>query len=130
MSILTDIYCTIKYVQLMIKNLEKIKRFNRDWDELKPHINRIISPRQPSRGRKRRSTLKHITMPTHVGTEPITVVPSLDHIYPSVSLLRQGERWNSLVERFSQVYGENPDYIARAPGRVSKKLHISHEIFI
>ncbi|KAF3909697.1 Galactokinase [Arthrobotrys entomopaga] len=46
-------------------------------------------------------------------------VTSLDEIYAPEALLSQGKRWNELAEKFQSLYGKNPDFIARAPGRVN-----------
>ncbi|EWC43796.1 hypothetical protein DRE_07305 [Drechslerella stenobrocha 248] len=53
-------------------------------------------------------------------TDPIVPeVTSLDEIYPQQALLSQGERWNELAVEFKRLYGQLPDFVSRAPGRVN-----------
>ncbi|OXG38945.1 galactokinase [Cryptococcus neoformans Bt15] len=62
---------------------------------------------------------------------PITVFNSLQEIYPSASaVLREGQRWNTLLARFQEQFGEAPAYIVRAPGRVNVLgEHIDYSLF-
>ncbi|KAI9266872.1 galactokinase [Phascolomyces articulosus] len=50
---------------------------------------------------------------------PVPTYDSLDRIYDLKSLAKQGPRYNSLVEKFTSLYGRKPDFIARSPGRVN-----------
>ncbi|CED85312.1 galactokinase gal [Phaffia rhodozyma] len=49
---------------------------------------------------------------------PIPIYHTLQEIYPN-SHLSQAKRWNSLIEKFEQIYGHKPTAICRAPGRVN-----------
>lgn len=46
---------------------------------------------------------------------PITVFDSSS----AAAILEQKTRWTELCASFEKRYGKKPDYIARAPGRVS-----------
>ncbi|KAI9497413.1 galactokinase [Zychaea mexicana] len=50
---------------------------------------------------------------------PVPTYESLDKIYDSSALAKQGPRYNALVEKFTSIYGRKPDFIARSPGRVN-----------
>ncbi|SPO44433.1 related to GAL1 - galactokinase [Moesziomyces antarcticus] len=52
--------------------------------------------------------------------DPVPLVGSLDSIYSPAGVLKNGKRWNELATKFAQAFnGEQPDFIARAPGRVN-----------
>ncbi|KAI8371369.1 galactokinase [Radiomyces spectabilis] len=44
---------------------------------------------------------------------------SLDEIYDKTTLGKQGVRYNQLIEKFTELYGRQPEFIARSPGRVN-----------
>ncbi|EME41865.1 hypothetical protein DOTSEDRAFT_177254 [Dothistroma septosporum NZE10] len=44
---------------------------------------------------------------------------SLSDIYPEDALKSQTARWNSLLSKFQDTYGQKPDFVARSPGRVN-----------
>ncbi|KAI8140906.1 galactokinase [Fennellomyces sp. T-0311] len=50
---------------------------------------------------------------------PVPSYDSLDKIYDTAALAKQGPRYNALVEKFTSLYGRKPDFIARSPGRVN-----------
>ncbi|KAG2227698.1 hypothetical protein INT45_004740 [Circinella minor] len=50
---------------------------------------------------------------------PVPTYESLDKIYATEALGRQGPRYNALVEKFTSLYGRKPNFIARSPGRVN-----------
>lgn len=54
-----------------------------------------------------------------MSSDPIPVRDSLSDIYSSSVLLPQGQRWDALAAKFKETYGEAPQYVARAPGRVN-----------
>ncbi|KIR59849.1 galactokinase [Cryptococcus bacillisporus CA1873] len=62
---------------------------------------------------------------------PIPVFKYLQEIYPSASaILREGQRWNALLARFQEHFGEAPTYVVRAPGRVNVLgEHIDYSLF-
>ncbi|ORZ22467.1 galactokinase [Absidia repens] len=49
----------------------------------------------------------------------VPTVESLDSIYTTASLIKQGERYNNLIETFKKTYGRAPEFIVRSPGRVN-----------
>ncbi|CDS11038.1 hypothetical protein LRAMOSA03302 [Lichtheimia ramosa] len=44
---------------------------------------------------------------------------SLDKIYATSALGKQGVRYNNLIQKFTELYGRKPDFVARSPGRVN-----------
>ncbi|KAI9637939.1 ribosomal protein S5 domain 2-type protein [Dioszegia hungarica] len=62
---------------------------------------------------------------------PVPVFASLNEIYPSkTSVLREGTRWNDLLEAFKERYGALPTHVVRAPGRVNiLGEHIDYSLF-
>ncbi|KIR39238.1 galactokinase [Cryptococcus deuterogattii Ram5] len=62
---------------------------------------------------------------------PIPDFKSLQEIYPSASaILRESQRWNALLARFQERFGEAPTYVVRAPGRVNVLgEHIDYSLF-
>ncbi|KAG5980147.1 hypothetical protein E4U55_004352 [Claviceps digitariae] len=50
---------------------------------------------------------------------PVPVAKSLSDIYPNAALAAEGPRWNSLLATFQKVYGRQPSFVARSPGRVN-----------
>ena len=51
--------------------------------------------------------------------QPVPVVEGLDDLYPPDDLLRQKERFTSLLQEFHKTYQTKPRYVARSPGRVN-----------
>lgn len=49
----------------------------------------------------------------------VPVVHELHDVYSEDFLPAESRRWQALRDRFREVYGRAPQYIARAPGRVS-----------
>ncbi|ORY93289.1 galactokinase [Syncephalastrum racemosum] len=49
----------------------------------------------------------------------VPVYDSLDKIYDTSALERQGPRYDALVKKFTEKYGRKPEFIARSPGRVN-----------
>ncbi|UZJ57269.1 hypothetical protein CBS101457_006589 [Exobasidium rhododendri] len=63
-------------------------------------------------------------------SDPIPLVDQLSDIYSSERLVREGIRWEDLRSRFQQEFGSQPEYIARAPGRVNLMGdHVDHMKF-
>ncbi|MCJ1292866.1 galactokinase [Xylographa carneopallida] len=58
-------------------------------------------------------------MSPHSIHEPVPITKSLDFVYEAASLPAQQKRWDALRSRFSSLYGKEPDFIARSPGRVN-----------
>ncbi|KAI7863599.1 galactokinase [Spinellus fusiger] len=52
-------------------------------------------------------------------SDTVPVCTSLDAIYDTSCLLKQGVRYNDLISRFKEIYGCSPEYIVRSPGRVN-----------
>ncbi|TKY87377.1 hypothetical protein EX895_004054 [Sporisorium graminicola] len=53
-------------------------------------------------------------------SDPVPLVGALDDIYSPAGVLKNGQRWSDLAEKFAQAFsGQKPDFIARAPGRVN-----------
>lgn len=54
----------------------------------------------------------------------IPVYTNLEDLYANLGTsLDHVQRWNHLAEEFEQRFGNKPQYIARAPGRVKYKRH-------
>ncbi|MCJ1286950.1 galactokinase [Xylographa opegraphella] len=51
--------------------------------------------------------------------ESVPIIKSLDFVYEAASLPNQQKRWDALRSRFSSLYGQEPDFVARSPGRVN-----------
>ncbi|KAI9319875.1 galactokinase [Dichotomocladium elegans] len=49
----------------------------------------------------------------------IPTFDSLDQVYDTSALAREGPRYNALVEQFTSIYGQKPEFVARSPGRVN-----------
>ncbi|MCJ1403027.1 galactokinase [Xylographa trunciseda] len=58
-------------------------------------------------------------MASHSIHEPVPITKSLDLVYEAASLPNQQKRWDTLRSRFFKLYGKNPDFVARSPGRVN-----------
>ncbi|MCJ1384359.1 galactokinase [Xylographa soralifera] len=58
-------------------------------------------------------------MSPHSIHEPVPITKSLDFVYEAASLPSQRKRWDALRTRFSSLYGKEPDFVARSPGRVN-----------
>lgn len=53
-------------------------------------------------------------------SDPIPLVTKLEDVYSShEAQLKQGQRWDALTKRFQESFGDKPQFIARAPGRVN-----------
>jgi galactokinase len=52
-------------------------------------------------------------------SDPIPLVGDLSDIYSSERLAKEGSRWDDLRSQFHKAFGNEPEYIARAPGRVN-----------
>jgi galactokinase len=49
----------------------------------------------------------------------VPVASALADIYPHDALAKEAPRWNTLLESFASVYGHQPTFVARSPGRVN-----------
>ncbi|KAI8085144.1 galactokinase [Halteromyces radiatus] len=49
----------------------------------------------------------------------VPTVDSLQSIYTNASLIKQGERYDTVIKQFNQIYGRFPEFIVRSPGRVN-----------
>lgn len=49
----------------------------------------------------------------------VPTTKSLEDIYPEDALRHQTTRWNSLLAKFMEDYGEGPEFVSRSPGRVN-----------
>ncbi|MCJ1392061.1 galactokinase [Xylographa bjoerkii] len=58
-------------------------------------------------------------MSPHSIHEPVPIAKSLDFVYEAASLPNQQKRWDALRSRFSSLYGKEPEFVARSPGRVN-----------
>ena len=58
-------------------------------------------------------------MPASAMHEPVPIASSIDFVYDSASLPNQQKRWDTLRSQFSRLYGKQPDFITRSPGRVN-----------
>ncbi|KAI4136052.1 MAG: hypothetical protein LQ347_000102 [Umbilicaria vellea] len=56
-----------------------------------------------------------------VGTidQAVPVAHSMEAVYPPEAVQTQQKRWSHLSSRFSEIYGQSPEFIARSPGRVN-----------
>lgn len=62
--------------------------------------------------------------------EPIPVVRDIRTIYPPDAIESQKERWVKLETKFSKLYGKNPSFVARSPGRVNLiGEHIDYSLY-
>lgn len=52
-------------------------------------------------------------------SDPIPLVHELKHIYSKERLVKEGSRWDNLRQRFKELFDHEPQFIARAPGRVN-----------
>jgi galactokinase len=49
----------------------------------------------------------------------VPTATSLGDIYPEDAVPAETKRWESILERFKDLYGKQPDFVARSPGRVN-----------
>tara|TARA_R110002003_G_scaffold121_37_gene10943 strand:- start:2211 stop:2876 length:666 start_codon:yes stop_codon:yes gene_type:complete len=49
----------------------------------------------------------------------VPTATSLSDIYPEDAVPAETKRWESILERFKDLYGKQPDFVARSPGRVN-----------
>ncbi|OAL49724.1 galactokinase [Pyrenochaeta sp. DS3sAY3a] len=49
----------------------------------------------------------------------VPTATSLHDIYPEDALPAETKRWESLLAKFNDLYGKQPDFVARSPGRVN-----------
>jgi galactokinase len=49
----------------------------------------------------------------------VPTATSLSDIYPEEALPAETKRWESLLAKFKDLYGKQPDFVARSPGRVN-----------
>ncbi|KAF2024182.1 galactokinase [Setomelanomma holmii] len=49
----------------------------------------------------------------------VPTATSLSDIYPEDAVPVETKRWTSLLARFQNLYGKQPDFVARSPGRVN-----------
>jgi len=60
----------------------------------------------------------------------VPVANSIKEIYPEAAVASQKERWESLLARFEELYGEPPSFVARSPGRVNLiGEHIDYNLY-
>lgn len=52
-------------------------------------------------------------------SDPIPSLAELEKIYSAQRLFKEGQRWDGLRTRFEHEFGQAPQFIARAPGRVN-----------
>lgn len=50
---------------------------------------------------------------------PVPVTTSLSDIYTVDAIAPQAKRWNNLLTKFKSIYGHQPEFVARSPGRVN-----------
>lgn len=60
----------------------------------------------------------------------VPTATSLRDIYPEDSIPVQQKRWESLLAKFKEIYGKQPDFVSRSPGRVNiigevKQRHVN-----
>lgn len=61
---------------------------------------------------------------------PVPTAKALQDIYTEDALLSQGKRWDSLVNRFQDIYGHKPEFVSRSPGRVNViGEHIDYSLY-
>lgn len=51
--------------------------------------------------------------------EEVPTKNSLAETYPGDALNTQTARWNSLLQKFREIYGKPSDFVSRSPGRVN-----------
>jgi galactokinase len=49
----------------------------------------------------------------------VPTATSLSDIYPEDALPVEIKRWESLLAKFKDLYGQQADFVARSPGRVN-----------
>jgi len=49
----------------------------------------------------------------------VPTATSLRDIYPEDALPVETKRWESLLAKFTELYGKQADFVARSPGRVN-----------
>lgn len=49
----------------------------------------------------------------------VPTAASLNDIYPEEALPVETKRWESLIAKFTDLYGKQPEFVARSPGRVN-----------
>lgn len=54
-----------------------------------------------------------------MSTDFVPQLHALDAVYAPASQEQENQRWKSLQEKFTEVYGRPADFVARAPGRVN-----------
>ena len=62
--------------------------------------------------------------------EPVPVVRNLQDVYPQDALESQSARFEHLKTRFSELYAQSPQFVARSPGRVNLiGEHIDYSLY-
>lgn len=67
-----------------------------------------------------------------VGTidQSVPVAHGIEAVYPPEAVQQQQKRWSHLSSRFSEIYGQSPEFIARSPGRVNViGEHIDYSLY-
>ena len=61
---------------------------------------------------------------------PVPVVRNIEHVYYPDGLPAEQARFARLLNRFSEIYNEQPGYVARSPGRVNIiGEHVDHQLY-
>ena len=62
--------------------------------------------------------------------QSVPVAQSMEAVYPPEAVQTQQKRWSRLFSRFSEVYGQSSEFIARSPGRVNiLGEHIDYSLY-
>lgn len=60
----------------------------------------------------------------------VPVVKDIEHVYYPDDLPREKKRFTQLLDRFSKVYNNKVDFVARSPGRVNIiGEHVDHQLY-
>ena len=60
----------------------------------------------------------------------VPVVGDIEHVYYSDDLPKEKRRFTHLLNRFSQLYNQKADFVARSPGRVNIiGEHVDHQLY-
>lgn len=68
---------------------------------------------------KRHSLSKMSSSPSGQTIIPTYTTSALGQIYSPAALADQTSRWRNLRRKFQDLYGQEPDHVARSPGRVN-----------
>lgn len=69
-------------------------------------------------------------MSRHTMHDPVPVIEDIDDLYSKDDVPTQKQRFEHLKERFTELYGKKPQFIARSPGRVNLiGEHIDYSLY-